>query len=267
MKEIGSNPDQEMHFLDHLTILKGHITRMLIAILVFSVLAFIYREFVFTDIILASKSSDFITFRSMCNFSNFIGLGDSLCMEEQNLSLQNLTMAGQFNMSLWTSFILGIIISFPYIIWELWRFISPGLKDNEQKYSKSIIFWASILFFTGVLFGYFLIVPLSVNFLGSFVASSSVENIFALTSYVSLVTNLVVSCGFLFELPLVIYFLTKLGLIDDLFLKKYRKHSIVLTLILSAVITPPDFLSQILVALPIMVLYEAGIRIAKIAKK
>lgn len=265
-KQIGQ-PEEEMHFLDHLAILRKHLVKIVIAILFFAILAFVYREFIFSKIILASKSTDFATFQVMCKLSHMLGLGDSLCMEEQNLVLQNLDMAGQFNMSLWASFVIGIIISFPFAVWEIWKFVSPGLKENERKNSKGFIFSVSGLFFLGVLFGYYVIVPLSVNFLGTFVVSGDVANNFALTSYVSLVTNLVLSTGLLFELPVVIFFLAKLGLVTDEFLRKYRKHAIVVTLILAAVITPPDFLSQILVALPVMLLYELGIKIAKITIK
>jgi sec-independent protein translocase protein TatC len=264
-KNIG-NPDQEMHFLDHVSVLRGHLVRIVLGIFLFAIIAFIYRDFIFTDIIFASKSSDFATFKAMCWLSRTLGMGDSLCIAEQNLVLQNLQMAGQFNMSMWASFIIGIILSFPYTLWEIWRFIAPGLKDSERKNSKGFLFWASLLFFLGVLFGYYVIVPLSINFLGTFEVSGAIQNNFALTSYVSLVTNLVISCGLLFELPIIIFFLAKLGLVDDIVLKKYRKHAIVITLILSAIITPPDFLSQILVALPVMLLYEIGIRIAKITK-
>lgn len=267
MKQIGQAQDEDMHFLDHISILRGHLIRMTIAIAICAITAFIYRNFIFEEIILASHNSDFITFRLLCNISHAFNLGDSLCIDDQYVKLQSVEMAGQFSTSLWAAFVLGFIISFPYILWELWRFISPGLKEKERKYSKGLVFYASLLFISGVLFGYFLIIPLSVNFLGTFQVAKMVDNIISLSSYVSLVTNLALSCGLIFELPILVYFLAKVGLIDDVFMKTYRKHAIILTLILAAIITPPDFLSQILVALPVWGLYEIGIKIAKIASK
>lgn len=267
MEQIGNNQDQEMHFLDHIAILRGHLIRMTIVLVILTIIAFVYRNFIFEEIILASHSSDFITFKALCKLSNIFNLGDSLCITEQLVKLQSVEMSGQFSTAIWASFVIGLILAFPYILWELWRFISPGLKDKEISYSKGVVFYSSILFLLGVSFGYFLIIPLSVNFLGSFQVAGFVENIISLSSYVSLVTNLALSCGLIFELPIVVFFLAKIGLIDDVFMKTYRKHAIIVTLILAAVITPPDFLSQILVALPVWGLYEIGILIAKMASK
>lgn len=266
MEQIGNSTDKEMHFLDHIGILRGHLIRITIVITILTVLAFINIEEIF-ELILASRSSDFITFRLLCDLSHALNLSDSLCITNQLVKLQSVEMSGQFSTALWASFVIGFILSFPYILWELWRFIAPGLKEKEKKYSKGIVFYASILFLIGVAFGYFLIIPLSVNFLGSFQVANFVENIITLSSYVSLVTNLALSCGLIFELPIIVYFLAKLGLIDDVFMKTYRKHAVIITLVLAAVITPPDFLSQVLVALPVMGLYEIGILIAKMASK
>lgn len=264
-KQIGE-PEHEMSFLDHLAHLRGHLVRSVLAIILFASVAFVYREYIFTHIILASRSSEFVTFVYMCDLSHLFGMGDILCFNDQNLKLQSVQMAGQFTASLWSAIVIGFIIAFPYILWELWRFIKPGLKNKERKYTRGVVFYSTTLFLLGVLFGYYVIVPLSVNFLGTFQVSSSVENIITLSSFVSTVTTLVLSCGLVFELPILVYFLTKVGLIDDAFLKKYRRHAIVLTLILSAIITPPDFLSQILVSIPILLLYEVGIKVAKFVK-
>lgn len=268
MKQIGTQQqDEDMHFLDHIAILRGHLIRITIAVTVCAIVAFVYRNFIFEEIILASHNSNFVTFKALCKISHTFNLGDALCIDDQYVKLQSVEMAGQFSTSLWAAFVIGFILSFPYILWELWRFIAPGLKEKEKKYSKGLVFYASFLFLLGVAFGYFLIIPLSVNFLGTFQVAGMVENIISLSSYVSLVTNLALSCGLVFELPILVYFLAKLGLIDDVFMKTYRKHAIVLTLVLAAIITPPDFLSQVLVALPVWGLYEIGIRIAKIASK
>lgn len=267
MKQIGESQDKEMHFLDHIVVLKGHLTRIFIAIGIAGIGAFLNINYIFENIILASRSADFITFRFFCKISEILALGDSLCFKEQNVQMQSTEMAGQFSTSIWASFVMAFIISFPYILWEIWRFVSPGLKEKEKKYSKGVVFYASFLFLLGVAFGYYVIIPLSVNFLSTFQVANFVNNVITLSSYVSLVTNLALSCGLVFELPIIVYFLAKMGLIDDIAMKAYRKHAIVVTLILSAIITPPDFLSQILVSIPILFLYEVGIRIAKLTNK
>ncbi len=267
MQEQIGNSEQEMSFLDHLEDLKGHLFRSILAIVILASVAFIFRNEIFTHVILAPKSTDFVTFVGMCNLSHLLGMGDSLCFKPLELELQSVQMAGQFTMSLWSSFVIGLIIAFPYILWEIWSFVKPGLRGAEQKYTKGVVFYTSVLFILGVLFGYYMIAPLSIHFLGTFQVSDSVQNIITISSFVSIITTLTLSCGLVFELPILIYFLTKIGLVDDIFLKKYRRHAIVLTLLLSAVITPPDFLSQILVSIPILLLYEVGIKVAKVVKK
>ncbi len=263
--QIGS-PVEEMSFLDHLEHLKGHLFRSILAIVIFAAIAFVYRNEIFTHVILAPKSTDFVTFVQMCDLSHFIGMGDSLCFKPLQLELQSVQMAGQFTMSLWSSFVIGLIIAFPYVLWEIWRFVKPGLRNTEKKYTKGVVFYTSVLFMMGVLFGYYVIAPLSIHFLGTFQVSESVQNIITISSFVSIITTLTLSCGLVFELPVFVYFLTKLGLVDDVFLKQYRRHAVVMTLFLSAVITPPDFLSQVLVSIPILLLYEVGIKVAKIVK-
>lgn len=173
-------------------------------------------------------------------------------------------MAGQFSAHMWTSIYAGFILAFPYVLYEFWKFISPGLKENERKSSRGFITIASILFFLGVLFGYFLISPLSINFLGSYQVSDEVINQFDIGSYIALVRTSVLACGIIFELPILIYILTKIGIITPEFLKKYRKYALIIVLIISAIITPPDILSQIIVAIPILILYEVSIYISKI---
>ncbi|MGB0427893.1 MAG: twin-arginine translocase subunit TatC [Flavobacteriales bacterium] len=255
--------DKEMNFLDHVEVLRKHLFRIIFALLLCSIFAFVFRDWLFTEVILASSHSDFATFKALCWLSHTLGLDESLCIEDQNLKLQSIQMAGQFTTSMWASFIIGFIVSFPYILWELWKFILPGLKTTEQKYSKWIIVLATLTFFIGVLFGYYVIIPLAVNFFGTFQVSNLVENIVSLNSYVSMVSNLALSCGLMFELPIIVYFLAKLGIITPEGMRKYRKHAFVATLVFAAIITPPDFLSQVLVALPVWLLYELGILIAK----
>lgn len=171
-------------------------------------------------------------------------------------------MAGQFSAHIWTSIWAGVILAFPYIIYELWRFISPGLYENERSVARGFIIIASLLFFMGVAFGYYLIAPLSVNFLGTYTVSKEVANQIDLSSYIAVVRSSVISCGLVFELPIIIYFLAKLGLITPEFMRKYRRHAVILVLLLAAIITPPDVASQIIVAIPIMILYEVSIFIS-----
>ncbi|ETN96018.1 Sec-independent protein translocase TatC [Zhouia amylolytica] len=257
---------QEMSFLDHLEELRWHLIRSTAAILIIGVIAFIAKDFIFDTIIFGPKKADFVTYRFFCNIAKTLGLNESFC-EGPQFRVQSRIMAGQFSAHIWTSIWAGIILGFPYILYELWKFISPGLYENERKHAKGFIFVASMLFFTGVLFGYYIISPLSVNFLANYTVSKEVFNDIDLASYISTVRSSVLACGIIFELPILIFFLTKIGIVTPEFLKKYRKISLVIVLILSAVITPPDVASQIIVAIPIAILYEASIIISRIVLK
>jgi len=255
--------EKEMSFLEHLEVLRWHLVRAVSSILLFAVLAFIYKDFVFDQVLLAPKNPDFPTYRFFCNLSDFLGMGDLLCFGDHNWNLHSFTMSGQFSTHIITSLFAGLVISFPYVFWEIWRFIKPALYSKETKVTRWVVFFTSVLFSIGVLFGYYLVAPLSVNFLGSYQVSSQVSNTIGLSSFVSTVTTISFANGLIFELPMLVYFLTKIGLLTPVFMKKYRKHSIVLTLILSAIITPPDITSQILVSLPLIILYEISIKISK----
>ena len=255
--------EKEISFLDHLEVLRWHLIRSVAAIILFAVLAFIYKDFVFDKILLAPKNPDFPTYVFFCNLSEWIGMGNLLCFGDQDWNLHNFTMAGQFSTHIITSLFAGLVIAFPYVFWELWRFIKPALYQKETKVTRGVVFFTSILFSVGVLFGYYLVAPLSINFLGSYQVSSLVSNTIGLSSFVSTVTTISFANGLIFELPMLVYFLTKIGLLTPDFMRKYRKHAIVLTLILSAIITPPDVTSQVLVALPIIFLYEISIIISK----
>lgn len=254
---------KEMSFLDHLEELRWHLIRSTIAIVVISVGAFIAKDFIFDVLLFGPKSADFPTYKLLCKAANAVGFKDSFCFTELPFRIQSRTMAGQFSAHIWTSITAGFIIAFPYVIWEFWKFVSPGLKDNERKTSRGFIIVASLLFFIGVLFGYYVVTPLSINFLGTYQVSEQVFNDFDLSSYIGLVRASVIACGFIFELPILIYFLTKIGLVTPEILRKYRKYSLVLVLIISAIITPPDVASQIIVAIPVLILYEISIFISK----
>ncbi len=259
--------EKEMGFLDHLEELRWRLVKSAAAILLFGVLAFIYKDIIFDGIILAPKDASFITYRVLCKIGHFIGLGDDLCFSDFNFSLQNLTMSGQFGTHMMVSAIAGIIVAFPYIFYQLWGFIKPGLKEKEQKMASGIVFWASALFLLGVLFGYFVLAPMSIQFLGTYQVSASVGNQISLDSFIGTVTSLTLYTGATFELPIVIYFLAKLGIISAAFLKKYRKHAFVVVLIIAAIITPPDILSQCIVTVPLMLLYEGSILVARRIEK
>jgi sec-independent protein translocase protein TatC len=256
----------EMSFLDHVEELRWHLVRATGAVLFFSFIAFLMKNLIFNVILFAPKSADFITYRFFCKISRFFGT-EGLCIEDLPFTFQSLAMAEQFSVHIWTSITAGFILAFPFVIWEFWKFISPGLYDKERKGAKTFIIISSFLFFIGVLFGYYVVTPLSVNFLGNYSISDLVERNIKIGSYISLVRSSVLASGFIFELPIIMYFLTKMGLITPDFLKKYRKHALVLVLVLAAVITPPDIISQIIVAIPILLLYEVSIFISKIVIK
>ena len=258
-----SKKDLDMSFLDHLEVLRWHLIRSGIAIISLSILAFICKEFIFDTVLLAPKDPNFYTYKFLCNISQYLGMGDALCIKESPLSLMNITMSGQFSTHLMTSLYAGFILAFPYVFWEIWRFIIPALKDNETKVTRGVVFFSSFLFLVGVLFGYYIIAPLSINFLGSYQVSQTVANQISLTSFVTTVTTVSLANGIIFELPILVYFLTKIGFLTPEFMRTYRRHAMVITLILSAIITPPDITSQILVSFPLIILYEISIRISR----
>ena len=252
----------EMSFLEHLEALRWHLVRSIMAVVVFAVVAFIFKDFIFSKIIIAPKNPEFFTNHYLCELGTWIGI-KGLCINSEPFQLININMAGQFTTHIMVSMIVSLIFAFPYLVFEMWRFIGPALYDKEQEYAKGAVFFISLLFVLGVLFAYYIIIPLSVNFLGSYQVSQDVLNQINLMSYISTVTSIALASGLLFELPVLIFFLTKTGLITPEFLIKYRKHSLVIVLALSAIITPPDVFSQILVAFPLMFLYEVGIKISK----
>ena len=257
-----NNSEKEMSFLDHLEELRWHLIRSTAAVVIVATGAFIAKDFIFDVLLFGPKSADFPTYRLLCQAAQFIGM-DSFCFDELPFRIQSRTMSGQFSAHIWTSITAGFILAFPYVLYEFWKFISPGLMPNERKNSRGFILIASFLFFLGVLFGYYVVTPLSINFLGSYRVSEQVFNDFDLSSYISLVRASVVASGLIFELPIVIYFLTKIGLVTPEILRKYRKFALVIVLIISAVITPPDIASQVIVAVPVVILYEISIYISK----
>ena len=257
----------EMSFLDHLEELRWHLVRSIMVVVLIACVAFAMKGFIFDTILFGPKNLSFPTYRFFCSVATFFGIDSEFCGDSLPFTIQSRLMAGQFSAHIWTSIWAGFILGFPYVLWELWRFISPGLHENERKYSRGFILVASLLFFMGVVFGYYVVAPLSINFLGTYQVSTEVTNEIDLGSYVATVRSSVIACGIMFELPIVIFFLTKIGLVTPEILKKYRKIALVIVLILSAIITPPDVTSQIVVAIPVIILYQVSIYISKVVMK
>lgn len=267
-------PSDEMSFLDHLEVLRWHLVRAVSAILIASIASFIFKGFIFDVILFGPKQPTFPTYRLLCQFSDKMSElvptlfpDGAICIGQNLPPLVNLTMAGQFSAHILISLVAGLILSFPYLLWEVWRFVAPGLKASERRYARGFVAATSFLFLCGVLFGYYVICPLSINFFMNYQVSADVLNNPTLSTYVSLVTSVVLACGAVFELPVLVFFLTKAGILTPKMLQAYRRHAIVGALILSAVITPPDIFSQVLVTIPILILYEISIRISRFVKK
>lgn len=261
-KHPAPDPVVEMSFWDHLDALRGHLFRSVLAIVVLAIVAFLNRGFIFDEIILAPKDSGFITNRLLCRMGEWLNI-PSLCLGNFDLKIININLSGQFTTHMYISFFAGMVVAAPYIIWEIWRFIKPALYDKERKHSSGAVISMSLLFMTGVLFSYFLIVPLTLSFFGSYQVSDAVNNQIALSSYISTVVSVTFSLGVVFELPVFVYFLTKVGIITPEFLKRNRKYTLVVLLIIAAIITPPDIISQILVAIPLYGLYELSILVSQ----
>ena len=256
------NDQGEMSFLEHLEELRWHIIRSVLAIFVLAIVAFIMKGFIFDTIVLKPKTSDFWTNRMFAKLADLVHI-DTLRINQKELHLISIKMADQFMAHIWTSIIAGFILASPIVFLEFWKFIKPALYEKEKRYASGAVFYTSVLFMLGVLFGYFLIVPLSLNFLNAYNVSDQVENQINFLSYISTVTSVVFAAGVSFLLPIFSYFLSKVGILTPDFMRTYRKHAYVLMLLLAAVITPPDVFSQIMVCIPLIFLYELSIFISK----
>ena len=260
-KTRDPNPEKEMSFWQHLEELRWHILRSIIAILAFSILAMMNRKILFDDILLAPKDVDFITNRWLCKLADLVST-PALCFKDFSLNIVNLSMSGQFMTHMYISVAAGLVLAVPYVLWEIWRFVKPALKLKERKYSGGAVIVMSLLFLIGILFSYFLIVPLTLNFLGSYTVSDMVQNQISLKSYLSTVVSLTFATGLVFELPVFVYFFSRIGLLTPSFMRKSRKYALVIILIIAAIITPPDVFSQTMVAIPLYGLYEISIFIS-----
>ncbi|HXR85030.1 MAG TPA: twin-arginine translocase subunit TatC [Hanamia sp.] len=256
----------EMSFVDHLEVLRWHLFRSALVLIVVAIVVFFYVDWIFDNIIFAPANKNFVTYTGLCNLSHKLHLGDALCMPPVDIQLQGNTVSGPFMSAISISFMGAIIIAFPYLMWELWRFVKPALSKKEINYAKGSIGWVSLCFFTGAAFGYYLLAPFTFNFLANFQLGRL--NVYkympTLDDYIDTLTSLILGCGLAFELPVLAYVLSKLGLITPKFLKNYRKYAYVIILIVAAVITPsPDWTSQTIVAVPLIILYEISIFISK----
>lgn len=258
---------KEMSFLDHIGELRTVLVRCCIAIVIMACVAYNFNEFIFDTIIFGPTKTDFYTYRFFCEASHYIGFKDSICIEELPFTIQNTEMEGQVNIFVWTCILAGFILAFPYILYQFWGFISPALHKHEQSGAAKFIIVSSLLFFIGILFGYFVIVPMSVNFLATFKISDVVKNDINIDSYIGMIKTSMIASGLFFELPVIIYFLSSLGLVTPDFLRKYRKYAIVLLLIVAAIVTPPDVVSQVTVTIPMLLVYEISIFISAMVVK
>jgi sec-independent protein translocase protein TatC len=264
----GSEERAEMSFVDHLEALRGHLFRAVLSIAVGAVIVGIYNKFVIKKILLGPTHADFPTYKFLCEMGHKLRLGNALCMSELGVKMQSTAVAGQFSMWFTVVLIGGVILAFPYIFWEFWRFVKPALTHKELSRTRGVIFWVSFLFFTGVAFGYFVIAPYTINFFSNFQLDENIENRWTITSYIDTMIPLILGSGLAFQLPLVMFFLSKVGVVTAAFLKKSRKYAIVIILILAGVITPgPDLISQLTVAVPLYLLYEVSIILARRVEK
>jgi len=257
---------KEMSFLDHLEELRWNIIRSLSAIVLLGIVLFLFQDRLFEEIIFGPTNNDFLSYRAICGFSNFVGLGDAMCFTPPEFEKIAIGFGETFIMSIKVSFVMGFMLAFPYVFWEAWSFIKPGLYAKERNAARGIVFVCSFLFLMGVLFGYFVISPFAVNFLAGYTLPG-VQNSPTISSFINYMIMFTAPAGMIFELPVVVYFLSKAGLVTPEGMRKYRRHAIIGTLALAAVITPPDVVTQFLIGIPLFILYEASIYISARVQK
>jgi sec-independent protein translocase protein TatC len=265
-----SDPEQkaEMSFIDHIDELRKHLFRSIIAIVLGAILMGIFNKFIIRKILMGPIHPDFPTYIYLCKLGKYLGMGNDLCLTTIHVRMQSNAVAGQFNVFLNVVLIGGFILAFPYVFLQFWKFVKPALKTNELKGTRGVIFWVSLLFFIGVLFGYFIVAPYTINFFANFSIDANIENIWTIASYFNTMVPLMLGSGIAFQLPLVLYFLAKIGVVSSGYLRKYRKHAILIIVIVTSIITPPDMLSTIICSIPLVLLYEISIFLCiKVEKK
>ncbi|HWZ16479.1 MAG TPA: twin-arginine translocase subunit TatC [Mucilaginibacter sp.] len=274
IKEKGEKMGAEMSFFQHLEALRWHIIRAALAVLVFAILAFAFYDRIFYSIILAPTRVDFWTYRMMCNagasvhklFSSISAEG--FCVKSIKFQLINTDLAGQFNLQLNSSIMIGLILGIPYLLYEIWRFIRPALHEKERRAASGFVFYCSMLFALGVLFGYYVVTPLSIRFFANYTVSDAITNMFSIDSFISSETMLTLLAGIVFQLPIVVYILSSLDILTPKFMREKRRYAIVLILILAAIITPsPDALTMLVVAMPLFLLYECSIWVSAFVQR
>lgn len=253
----------EMSFIEHLEALRGHLFKSAVAVAIGAIIVAIYSDFIFRHILLGPAHADFITYDVLCRISQHLGLGSKLCLGGANVKFQSNTVSGQFGVYFNVILLGGFILAFPYVFWQFWLFFRPALTPKELKSTRGVIFWVSSLFFLGVLFGYFVIAPYTISFFSKFKLDDTIENLWTINSYFGTVVPIILGAGLAFQLPLVLYFLARAGVVSSAFLKRSRKYAIVIMLVVSGIITPPDMLSQIVCCIPLIILYEVGVILTK----
>jgi sec-independent protein translocase protein TatC len=256
----------ELSFVGHLDVFRSHLFRAVIAVGLGALIVGIYNKFFIEKVLLGPTKNDFPTYGFLCKAGDFLNM-KSLCMDSMNVKMQSTGVSSQFSMFFNVILIGGFIIAFPYVLYQFWLFVRPALTKKELQNTSGVIFWVSMLFFIGVLFGYYLIAPYTMNFFANFQMADNIENIWTISSYMDTMVPMILGSGLAFQLPLVMYFLTKIGIVGSGFLRKKRKHAIVAMLVVAGIITPPDVLSQIVVTLPLMLLYEISIILASRVEK
>ena len=260
-KKTGSNKRSEMSFIEHLEALRGHLFKSAVAIALGAIVMVVYNNFIVKKILLGPTHGDFPTYSALCRLSKFLKLGDKLCLSQVSIKMQSTVLGGQFGVYFNIILIGGFILAFPYVFWQFWKFAKPALSKKDIHNTRGVIFWVSLLFFMGVLFGYYVITPYTINFFANFSLDDNIENLWTISSYFSALTPIILGSGLAFQLPLVMYFLAKIGVVSATFLRKGRKYAIVIMLIVTGIITPPDMLSQIICTIPLLLLYEISIRL------
>lgn len=254
-----NDPRAEMSFIEHLDVLRGHLFKSAVAVAIGAIIMAIYNDFIVSKILMGPTHPTFPTYGFLCKVSERLGLGDRLCMTHINVKMQSTAVGGQFGVYFNIILIGGFILAFPYVFWQFWKFAKPALTKRELHNTRGVIFWVSLLFFIGVIFGYFVIAPYTIHFFANFSLASDIENIWTITSYFNTLIPLILGAGLAFQLPLVMFFLAKIGVVSASFLRKGRKYAIIIMLVVSGIITPPDMLSQIICTIPLMILYEISI--------
>lgn len=257
----------EMTFIEHLDALRAHLFRCAIAIGVGAIFIAIYNDFIIQRVLLGPTRPDFPTYTYLCRLSNYLGFGNKFCMKEIHLEMQSTTLTGQFDVYLDVIVIGGIVAAFPYILYEFWKFVKPALNKNELNNTRGVIFWVSLLFFIGIFFGYFILSPYTVNFFANFSLGNNIKNIPTISSYFNTVLPLTLGCGLAFQLPLILFFLAKIGIVSATSLKNFRKYAILIIVVITGIICPPDMFSQIICSVPLVVLYEVGILVCRRVEK